>query len=211
VETGELDRAEALVQAADRELAVFDEFGFTDVLISLKASSVGETLRANRLLAERTSVPLHIGVTEAGPLIAGVARNAVAIHTLLSEGIGDTIRVSLSDTMESEVIAGREILNLVPGTVPQGVVIVSCPRCGRNGFDTHGFTARWQNYLYTLDKTCTIAIMGCAVNGPEEARHADLGITGAGDKVLLFRRGKVIRTIDAIDADAAFREELDRL
>jgi (E)-4-hydroxy-3-methylbut-2-enyl-diphosphate synthase len=144
----------------------------------------------------------------------------VALHALLSEGIGDTIRVSLSDTMESEVIAGREILGLMAESgaarqgitaQPKGVVIVSCPRCGRSGFDTHAFTARWQNYLYTLDKTCTVAIMGCAVNGPEEARHADLGITGAGDKVLLFRRGRVIRTIDAIDADTAFREELDRL
>ncbi|GHU99644.1 4-hydroxy-3-methylbut-2-en-1-yl diphosphate synthase (flavodoxin) [Spirochaetia bacterium] len=220
IEAGELDRAEALVCAAERELAVFDEFGFKDVLISLKASSVEETLRANRLLVERTRVPLHIGVTEAGPLIAGVARNAVALHALLSEGIGDTIRVSLSDTMENEVIAGREILGLLAesgaarqggSAQPKGVVIVSCPRCGRNGFDTHAFTARWQNYLYTLDKTCTVAIMGCAVNGPEEARHADLGITGAGDKVLLFRRGRVIRTIDAIDADTAFREELDRL
>ncbi|GHV88738.1 4-hydroxy-3-methylbut-2-en-1-yl diphosphate synthase (flavodoxin) [Spirochaetia bacterium] len=225
VEVGELDRAEALVEAAERELAIFDEFGFRDVLVSMKASSAGETIRANRLLAERTDVPLHIGVTEAGPLIAGVTRNAAALYTLLSEGIGDTIRVSLSDTMENEVIAGREILNLASVSadvlngdmvqpqraVPDGVTIVSCPRCGRNGFDTHGFTARWLDYLYTLKKKCTIAIMGCAVNGPEEARHADLGITGAGGKVLLFRHGKIVRTIDAIDADIAFREELDTL
>ncbi|GHT79074.1 4-hydroxy-3-methylbut-2-en-1-yl diphosphate synthase (flavodoxin) [Spirochaetia bacterium] len=226
-DAGEIDRAEALVQAAERELAVFKEFDFTGVLVSMKASSVGETIRANRLLAERTDVPLHIGVTEAGPLIAGVTRNAVALHALLSGGIGDTIRVSLSDTMENEVIAGREILNLasvsvdvsggdVPAaqsrrTVSEGVTIVSCPRCGRNGFDTHAFTARWLDHLYTLKKKCTIAIMGCAVNGPEEARHADLGITGAGDKVLLFRHGKISRTIDASDADAAFREELEKL
>jgi (E)-4-hydroxy-3-methylbut-2-enyl-diphosphate synthase len=216
LDAGTMDRAEALVAAAERELAFFQEAGFQDVLVSMKASSVEDTLRANRLFAERSDAPLHIGVTEAGPLIAGVARNAVALHALLAEGIGETLRVSLSDTMENEVIAGREILGMAAETrgeeqARRGVTIISCPRCGRNDFDTHGFTERWQNYLYSLDKRCTIAIMGCAVNGPEEARHADLGITGAGNKVLLFRHGKVSRTIDAVDADAAFREELERL
>jgi (E)-4-hydroxy-3-methylbut-2-enyl-diphosphate synthase len=127
--------------------------------------------------------------------------------------------------MEREVIAGREILDAArdlageaAGTAvggrfrgKRGVRIVSCPRCGRNGFDSIGFAGKWQHYLYTLDKDITVAIMGCAVNGPGEARHADLGITGAGDKVLIFRRGEVVRTIDAAGADAAFKEELDRL
>jgi (E)-4-hydroxy-3-methylbut-2-enyl-diphosphate synthase len=237
-----IDRALALVLAAERELAVFDEFGFKDVLVSLKASSVAETIRANRLFAERRGAdspapPLHIGVTEAGPLIAGVARSAAALSTLLAGGIGDTVRVSLSDSMENEVIAGREILTLAgelaadaalrktdEGNAHQeagilrkykegrpGVTIVSCPRCGRNSFDTHSFTARWLNRLYALKKRCTIAVMGCAVNGPEEARHADLGITGAGNKALIFLRGKVVRTVDASRADEAFAEELEKL
>ena len=209
--------AEALVLAAERELAIFNEFGFTAVLVSMKASGIADTIKANRMLAERSDVPLHVGVTEAGPLIAGVVRNTAALAVLLGEGIGDTIRVSLSDTMENEVIAGREILaaamSLSGGveSAPAGVRIVSCPRCGRSGFDTHGFTARWQNRLYAMDRDITVAIMGCAVNGPGEARHADLGITGAGDKVLIFRKGKIIRTIDAAAADAAFEEELNRL
>jgi (E)-4-hydroxy-3-methylbut-2-enyl-diphosphate synthase len=156
-----------------------------------------------------------VGVTEAGPLIPGVVRNTLALHTLLCEGIGDTIRVSLSDTMESEVIAGREILKSAAergaGRCPPGVTIISCPRCGRNGFDTHAFTQRWQDALYALEKNVTIAIMGCIVNGPGEGRHADLGICGAGNKAQLFRHGKVIRTIEAGDADAVFREELDRI
>ncbi|GHV79992.1 4-hydroxy-3-methylbut-2-en-1-yl diphosphate synthase (flavodoxin) [Spirochaetia bacterium] len=221
IDAGELTRVEALVEAAERELAIFRDFDFTDCLVSMKASSVTDTIRANRLLAERTDAPLHLGVTEAGPLIAGVVRNTAALLALLGEGIGDTIRVSLSDTMENEVIAGREILNTATetserarerqGALKRGVTIVSCPRCGRNGFDTHGFTGRWLDTLYALDKDVTIAIMGCVVNGPGEARHADLGITGAGNKVLLFRHGEVIRTIDAAEADGAFREELEKI
>ena len=244
VDSGELDRAQALVLAAGRELAIFGEAGFEDVLVSMKASSAAETIRANRLFAERSGTgdpapPLHVGVTEAGPLIAGVTRNTAALCALLTGGIGDTIRVSLSDSMENEVIAGREILALagelaVPcpagdpvnggnthheagilreykGGPQSAVTIVSCPRCGRNSFDTHNFTARWLNRLYALKKRCTIAIMGCAVNGPEEARHADLGITGAGNKVLIFLHGKIIRTVDAARADDAFAEELEKL
>jgi len=218
VDSGSLESAEALVCAAERETAVFSELGFSDVMVSMKASSVADTIRANRIFAERSDVPLHVGVTEAGPLIAGVVRNTSALVALLGEGIGDTVRVSLSDTMENEVIAGREILETVrelkgagETSRPRGVRIVSCPRCGRSGFDTHAFTALWQNRLYAMDKNITVAIMGCAVNGPEEARHADIGITGAGDKVLIFSKGKIIRTIDAVEADAAFEEELRRL
>jgi (E)-4-hydroxy-3-methylbut-2-enyl-diphosphate synthase len=111
--------------------------------------------------------------------------------------------------MENEVIAAREILNTVDG--PRGVNIVSCPRCGRNSFDTHGFARRWLERLYALDKDVTVAIMGCVVNGPGEARHADLGITGAGGKVVIFAHGEAIRTIDAADADEAFREALETL
>jgi len=223
-EAGRVTRAEALVRAAERELALCAECGFTNVVVSMKASSVSDTIEANRLLSERTDAPLHTGVTEAGPRTAGVARNTAALLTLLAEGIGDTIRVSLSDSMEEEVIAGREILAAAAETAAlregpngaaaarlkrHGVRIVSCPRCGRNGFDTIGFTRKWQDYLYGLDKDITVAIMGCAVNGPGEARHADLGITGAGDKVLIFRKGKVIRAISASEADDAFRSELD--
>jgi (E)-4-hydroxy-3-methylbut-2-enyl-diphosphate synthase len=213
-----MDAAGALAQAAEREMAVFDEFGFSDFLVSMKASGIADTIKANRILANRTDAPLHVGVTEAGPLTAGVARNTAALLTLLTEGIGDTIRVSLSDTMENEVIAGREILAATAELAPEntrlkraGVKIVSCPRCGRHGFDTHGFTNRWMPKLYALDKDITAAVMGCEVNGPHEAKHADLGITGAGDKVLIFKRGKIIKTISADEADIAFEEELSKL
>jgi (E)-4-hydroxy-3-methylbut-2-enyl-diphosphate synthase len=217
VEKG-LDTSEALAQAAMRELDIFDEFGFSGALLSMKAIGIADTIKANRILAKRTKVPLHIGVTEAGPLITGVARNAAAITDLLVQGIGDTIRVSLSDTMESEVIAGKEIIRAAADLAPEnvrfklgGVNIVSCPRCGRHGFDTLKFSSRWMSKLYSLDKDITVAIMGCEVNGPQEAKHADLGITGAGDKVLIFKRGKIIRTIDAKDADKIFEEELNKI
>jgi len=214
VDSSSLDSAEALVAAAEREIAIFDEFGFRDVLVSMKASSVADTIKANRLFAERNDIPLHVGVTEAGPLVTGVARNAAALTVLLLDGIGDTIRVSLSDSVENEVIAGREILAAVTemaGKAWDGFRLVSCPRCGRSSFDTHGFVGRWQNRLYALDKKITVAVMGCAVNGPGEARHADLGITGMGNKVLIFRLGEVVRTIDAEEADAAFEMELNNL
>jgi (E)-4-hydroxy-3-methylbut-2-enyl-diphosphate synthase len=221
VERG-LDTAEALALAAQRELTNFEEFGFADYVVSMKASGIADTVRANRILSEFTDAPLHLGVTEAGPLTAGVTKNTAALVTLLTEGIGDTIRVSLSDTVENEVIAGREIARAAAElaavqnapTVRQaqkGVNIVSCPRCGRYGFDTHGFTARWLARLYAMEKEITVAIMGCEVNGPEEAKNADLGITGAGDKVLIFRKGKIIRTIASAEADSAFEEELQKL
>jgi (E)-4-hydroxy-3-methylbut-2-enyl-diphosphate synthase len=215
VDSGLLDSAEALVLTAEREIAEFDDLGFSDVMVSMKASSVADNIKANRIFAERSDVPLHVGVTEAGPLIAGVVRNAAALITLLGEGIGDTIRVSLSDTMKNEVIAAREILDTVQemkGEAPRlGVRIVSCPRCARYSFDTHAFTERWLDMLYAMEKNITVAIMGCDINGPQEARHADIGITGVGNRVLIFSKGEKKRTIDASEADAAFEEELRRL
>jgi len=228
VDAGRLDRSTALVRAAERELEVCDRLGFTAVVVSMKASGIADTVKANRLLASRVPVPLHVGVTEAGPLAAGVARSAAALAPLLAGGVGDTIRVSLSDTVEQEVVAAREILRAaaeIAGAEGRDtarlaagggrVGIISCPRCGRAGFDTHGFTARWLRRLYGMrtgsGRDVTVAIMGCVVNGPGEARHADLGITGAGDRALIFRRGEVVRAVGAAEADAAFEEELRRL
>jgi (E)-4-hydroxy-3-methylbut-2-enyl-diphosphate synthase len=201
------DRAAAVVEAAERETAVFEELGFPDVVVSMKASDVEETLAVNRAFASRHDLPLHVGVTEAGPLIPGIVKNTAALVPLLREGIGDTIRVSLSADMESEVTAAREIL-AAAGQGREGVTIVSCPRCARAGFDTHAFAARWAPRLYGLRKSATIAIMGCVVNGPGEGRHADLGITGAGDKVVIFKKGEIARTIRPEEADTVFEEEL---
>jgi len=233
---GGLDRAEALVRAVLDEIAVFEEIGFTNTAVSMKASGIADTLRANQLFAGRSDAPLHVGVTEAGPLISGTVRNTAALLSLLLEGIGDTLRVSLSDTEENEVIAGREILNAARDLAAAqnmagkgrseaesggeaarfggGITLVSCPLCGRSGFDTIAFTGRWKTRLYSLDTNAVIAVMGCAVNGPGEARHADLGITGAGNSIMIFRKGKVIKTLrvkDETEIDRAFEEELGKL
>ncbi len=225
VESGVMTRAEGLCETASRESEVLESLGFTNYCVSMKASSVKETIDANELFASRNTVPLHVGVTEAGPLIGGIVKSTIAFTHLLQKGIGNTIRVSLSDTPENEVITAREIL-YENGKRSGGVKIVSCPRCGRNGFDVHGFVNRWQTELLSMNKNITVAVMGCIVNGPGEGKHADIGITGAGDSVIIFKHGEIVRTIkvdNSIEddkqrlnslfsyADKAFREELESL
>ena len=210
-----LSSAEALVEAALREAAILEECGFANVVVSMKASGVRETIEANRLFAARSDIPLHLGVTEAGPLIGGVVKSTLALSALLGEGIGATIRVSLSSSPENEVIAARSILAEC-GKRSGGVNLVSCPRCGRQGFDVHSFVAKWESRLYALplppnSPGITVAIMGCPVNGPGEAAHADLGITGSGAHAVLFRRGEVVRQVPLAEADTAFEEELSHL
>lgn len=201
------DRSEAIVTAAEREVAALDALGFGAVIVSMKASGVEDTVKANRLFASRHDIPLHIGVTEAGPLVQGCVRSAIALYALLAEGVGDTLRVSLSAEPEDEIVAGNEIVALASGR-RESADIVSCPRCGRATFDTHAFVERWGRRIYSIRKPLTVAVMGCVVNGPGEARHADLGITGAGDKVIVFRHGQIARTCAPEDADTVFGEEL---
>lgn len=205
-----MSRAAALSETAARESAVFDELNFDQFVVSMKASSVQETIDANEDFASKYNVPLHIGVTEAGPLIPGVVKSTLAFSHLLNEGIGSTIRVSLSSTPENEVITGLEILREC-GKRNGGVNLVSCPRCGRIGFDVHGFMSRWQNKLLSMKKNITVAVMGCVVNGPGEGKHADLGIAGANGKAIIFKKGEIVRTVDEKDADKVFEEELASL
>lgn len=210
VEKGELSRAVALAETAAREAEVFEQLKFDQYVVSMKASSVQETIDANEAFASKYDIPLHVGVTEAGPLITGVVKSTMAFTHLLNEGIGSTIRVSLSSSPANEIITGREILHEC-GKREGGVTIVSCPRCGREGFDVHGFVDRWQNELLAMKKDITVAVMGCVVNGPGEGKHADIGIAGAGDKAIIFKKGEIVRTIPAGDADKIFREELNSL
>lgn len=210
VETKSITRAFALAQTAAREVEIFEDLKFDQYIVSMKSSSVQETILSNESFAQNYVAPLHIGVTEAGPLISGVVKSSLAFSKLLSEGIGSTIRVSLSSSPENEVIAGREILREC-GKRNGGVTLISCPRCGRLGFDVHSFVERWQNKLFSMNKDITVAVMGCIVNGPGEGKHADLGIAGAGDKAIIFKKGQIIRTIDVKDADNVFEQEINSL
>ena len=207
---GEITRAEGLCETAVREAEIFEQLKFDQYVVSMKSSDVQETIDCNRFYAKKYNNPLHLGVTEAGPLIGGIVKSSIAFSTLLNEGIGDTIRVSLSSSPENEIIAGHNILKEC-GKRKGGVTLISCPRCGRIGFDVHSFVDRWQNKLLAMDKDISVAVMGCVVNGPGEGRHADLGIAGTKDKAIIFKKGKIVRTIDAKDADKVFEEELKSL
>ena len=210
IAAGKISRAQGLCETAVREAEIFEELNFDQYIVSMKSSDVQETIECNEFYAKKYNNPLHLGVTEAGPLIGGVVKSSIAFSKLFNEGIGDTIRVSLSSLAENEVIAGVNILKEC-GKRTGGVTLVSCPRCGRIGFDVHAFVDRWQNRLLSMKKDITVAVMGCVVNGPGEGKHADIGIAGGKDKVIIFKKGEIVRTIDAKDADKVFEEELNSL
>ena len=205
----EKDTARSMLIAAEEELDILESLGFQDVLFSLKSSDIKTTVRANEMFAERHTYPLHLGLTEAGPPIQGSVKSAAAMVPLLRHGIGSTVRVSLSGSCDDELVAGREVIRS-SGKGRKGVNIISCPRCGRYGFDVHGFLSEVEPWLLQLDADITVAVMGCVVNGPEEARHADVGISGSGKKALLFRGGEIVRRVDPADAVAAFMEEVNQ-
>jgi (E)-4-hydroxy-3-methylbut-2-enyl-diphosphate synthase len=206
----EKNLAKAMFKAVEQELAILSKHNFSQVIFSLKSSSVETTIEANELFSAKYSFPLHLGVTEAGPLIPGIIKSTIALSILLGKGIGDTIRVSLSAEPIQEVITGREILKIT-GIKKSGVQIISCPTCGRTVFPVRDFLQKIEKTLLRIDKHLVIAIMGCAVNGPGEAKHADLGITGSGKHVLIFKKGKVIRRELIEKAQKAFIEEIEKL
>ena len=185
---------EAMVESARGHAALLEKFGFYDICLSMKASSVPLTIAAYRLAAESVAYPLHLGVTETGTEWFGTIQSAVGIGTLLSEGIGDTIRVSLTADPVKEVSAGIAILKAA-GLRPGGVRFVSCPTCGRTEIDLIGLAAQVESRVKDLDRDITVAVMGCAVNGPGEAREADYGVAGGKGKGLLFKKGQVLGTV----------------
>ena len=203
LDAGKIDVPEALVRSALGHLKLLEDEGFHDVVISAKASNVIETLATYRLLAERTDCPLHVGVTEAGTLIPGAVRNSVALGILLSEGIGDTIRVSLTAKPEKEVRVGMEILRAL-GLREPGPAITSCPTCGRTKVDLMHVASQVEIALETLAKDGVklprVAVMGCAVNGPGEAKGADVALCGGDGEFLLYVKGKQVCKVSEEDA-----------
>ena len=184
--------ADAMVESALRNVELIKSFDFQEVKVSLKASDVARTVEAYRRLSAKTDLPLHVGVTEAGSLYSGIVKSALGIGTLLGEGIGDTIRVSLTRDPVEEVRVGYEILKAL-GIRQRGPEIISCPTCGRCNIDLFTIVEEVEKALLTTSSTIKIAIMGCVVNGPGEAREADIGIAGADGSGILFRRGKVVK------------------
>ncbi|HPD00402.1 MAG TPA: flavodoxin/ferredoxin-dependent (E)-4-hydroxy-3-methylbut-2-enyl-diphosphate synthase, partial [Acetivibrio sp.] len=173
---------------------ILEELDFYDIVFSLKASSVPMTIAAYRLMSEKTDYPLHIGVTEAGTLFRGTIKSCAGLGCLLAEGIGDTIRVSLTGDPREEVRVGNELLKSL-GLLEGGVEFVSCPTCGRCQIDLIKIASEVEERLGKLDKSIKVAVMGCAVNGPGEAREADIGIAGGKNGALLFKKGEIIRKI----------------
>jgi (E)-4-hydroxy-3-methylbut-2-enyl-diphosphate synthase len=202
---------EALVESAQQELAYFDEVGFEDVKISVKASSVPLMVEAYRQLAEVTDHPLHLGVTEAGPPPAGLIKATAGIATLLAEGIGDTIRYSLTADPVEEAQAGRQLLEALGLRERKTVDLIACPSCGRAEVDVIGVAQEAQAALAERQLPIQIAIMGCVVNGPGEARGADLGIAAGRGKGHLFVRGQVVRVVPEDRMVEALVEEAERL
>lgn len=181
---------EALVESALGHVKLLNDCGFDNIVISIKSSDVRRTIAAYRLLAERTNYPLHLGVTEAGTEHMGILKSAVGIGSLLCDGIGDTIRVSLTADPVREVYAARDILTACG--MGRGVEIVSCPTCGRTKIDLISLANKVEEKLKNVNKPIKVAVMGCVVNGPGEAREADIGIAGGNGEGLIFKKGEII-------------------
>ncbi len=199
---------EAMVASALRHVEMLSDCDFDRIKISIKASDVGRTLAAYRLLSEKTDFPLHVGVTEAGSLFPGVVKSSLGIGMLLAEGIGDTIRVSLTRDPVEEVRVGYEILKALD-LRRHGPELISCPTCGRCRIDLFDIVEKVEEILQKKSLSIKVAIMGCVVNGPGEAREADIGIAGGEDQGILFRKGEVVRKVPQDQLVGALLEEIE--
>ena len=202
--------AEALRDSALYHVALLEKFDFDDIVISIKSSDVSTMMQACRLTAGACAYPLHLGVTEAGTERLGLLKSAAGIGGLLAEGIGDTIRVSLTADPVQEIAAGLDLLSAL-GMRPNTARLVSCPTCGRTAIDLIGIANAVEERLRNVHKPITVAVMGCIVNGPGEAKEADVGLAGGNGKVAIFKKGEVLRTVDERDAVEELMKEIEML
>ena len=200
---------EALVESAMRHVRILEDCDFDDIVISLKSSDVSTMIGAYRLLAEKCSYPLHLGVTEAGTQRMGIIKSAVGIGSLLCDGIGETIRVSLTDDPVNKIYAAKDILKAVGKG--SGVRIVSCPTCGRTKIDLISLAKQVEEAVRDVDKDITVAVMGCVVNGIGESGNADIGIAGGDGCAVLFAKGKMLRKVSESEALSALLDEIDKI
>ncbi len=192
-----------MVNTALEYISWFEELGFYNTVVSLKASSVNTSIEVAKEFSQKSDYPLHLGITEAGSVVSSCVRTTWALGELLVNGIGDTIRYSITGSIENEVYAGVELLRTL-GLRKKGIRIVSCPMCGRKSFDTQKFLKEVEPSLLSFDKDLTVAIMGCQVNGPGEAKNANIAISGIGNKVYLYKDGLLYKELDNLKA----KEEL---
>ena len=185
---------EALVESALRHVHILEKYQFYDIVVSIKASNVPFSIEAYTLLSEKIDYPIHVGITEAGTVYSGSIKSAVGIGSILSKGIGDTIRVSLTGNPVEEIKVAKEILKSM-GMLQQGIELISCPTCGRTQIDLISIANEVEKRCQGIHKNLKVAVMGCAVNGPGEAREADIGIAGGKGEGLLFKKGKIIKKI----------------
>ncbi len=201
---------EAMAESAMYHASLLEKFDFDDIVISIKSSNVENMIKAYETVAERCDYPLHLGVTEAGTARMGLIKSSAGIGSLLMHGIGDTIRVSLTDDPVNEVYAGHDILKAL-GLKSDSVQIVSCPTCGRTKIDLISVANEVENALRDCTKKIKVAVMGCVVNGPGEAREADIGIAGGDGCAMLFKKGVILRKIDEKDIVKELLAEIDKL
>ncbi|AGB40669.1 1-hydroxy-2-methyl-2-(E)-butenyl 4-diphosphate synthase [Halobacteroides halobius DSM 5150] len=202
--------AEAMVESALENIKVLEKFDFTDIIISLKASDVLMTLKAYQLMAQEVDYPFHVGITEAGTVKSGTIKSAVGIGSILSQGLGDTIRVSLTGDPREEIKVGYEILKSLK-LRDKGPTLVSCPTCGRCEIDLVQIANKVEQEVAKLDQPIEIAVMGCAVNGPGEAREADIGIAGGKNEGLIFKEGEILRKVPADKLVDELMNEVEKL
>lgn len=202
--------AQAMVESAKKHIEMLEAEDFYDIVVSLKASDVIKTIEAYRLMADTYTYPLHVGVTEAGTMYGGTIKSSIGIGTLLAEGIGDTIRVSLTADPVQEVVAGQKILKAL-GLRKEGINLVSCPTCGRCRVNVIDVASQLEQKIEGISKQMTVAVMGCAVNGPGEAREADIGIAGGNGEFLLFKKGEIIEKIPMEGAVDRLVSEIEKI
>lgn len=201
---------EALVESALKHVHILEQVNFKDIVISIKSSDVIQMIESYRLISEKVDYPLHLGVTEAGTTWRGTIKSSVGIGALLAQGIGDTIRVSLTDDPIEEVRVGKEILRSL-GYIKGGINFVSCPTCGRTQINLIKLAKDIETKLDRMDKDIKVAVMGCVVNGPGEAREADIGIAGGNGEGLIFKKGEIIRKVKEEELVDALMEEIEKM
>lgn len=199
---------EGLVESALAKVGMIEDMGYDHLVISIKSSNIDLSVRAHRLLAERTRHPLHIGITEAGTLRSGNIKSAAGLGILLYDGIGDTLRISLTGDPVQEIVSAKILLRAM-GLRREGIEVISCPTCGRTKIDLIGLANRVEEMTQEFDLPIRVAVMGCAVNGPGEAREADIGIAGGVGEGLLIRHGEIVRKLPEKELLPALRQELE--